>query len=245
MENARYASHLALPQIGEKGQQALRRSHVVVIGLGGIGAPAALYLAGAGVGRLTLADFDRVAESNLPRQVLYRPGDEGRRKVAVAAERLAECNPDTRVTQIDRRVNADLLRESASDADVWIDASDNYATRLACNEAALASSRPWIMAAAIRFEGQLACFRPDQAEPQDRPCYRCIYGQAAETLEDCAGAGVFSVAAGTMGLAAAGQAMALVCGLPVPLGLHLYDALSLSWHTLTTARQQGCPACSG
>lgn len=239
MSSARYASHLALPQIGPEGQARLARAHVLLVGLGGIGAPAALYLAGAGIGRLTLADFDRVAETNLSRQLLYGPGDVGLRKTEVAARRLAEINPDCDIDTLEQRVTAAALVERA--ADVWIDTSDNYATRLACNEAALRLGQRWVMAAALRFEGQLAVF----TQLGDEACYRCLYGDAAETLEDCAGAGVFAPAAGIMGLAGAAQAMALITGLEPVRGLHLFDATTLGWQALATRRRPDCPACGG
>ncbi|MDJ0654548.1 MAG: HesA/MoeB/ThiF family protein [Xanthomonadales bacterium] len=238
----RYQSHQALPEFGPVGQERLQSARVALLGLGGIGGPAAMYLAAAGVGRITLCDFDRVSESNLSRQILFTPSDLDRPKTEAAAERLSQLNPDVQLSTVDRRMNAESIADLLKDQDLLIDASDNFATRLAANQACVDRRKPWVMSAAVRFEGQLAVFRPDQG---DEPCYRCLYQATPDTLEDCAGAGVFSTAAGTLGLAAAGQAMSLLAGIPVTRGLHLFDAKTMTWTTLRGRRDPNCQVCVG
>ncbi len=236
---SRYSSHLALASVGPEGQQKIKDSRIGLIGLGGLGCPAALYLQGAGVGQLTLCDFDRVSVSNLARQLLYTEADEGRYKVDVAAERLSDVNPEGRLAVIRARMDTDQISRLMSENDMIIDASDNYGTRLAVNRAALNTGTPWVMGSCIRMEGQVALFRPG-----DEACYRCAYGTAPETLEDCPGAGILSTVAGLIGSMMAHMALSHILSSTKPeAALHVFDGQSLQWLRLKRARNQRCPEC--
>lgn len=237
----RYAAHLALDAVGPVGQQRIRASRVMLIGLGGLGCPVATYLAGSGVGDLHLCDFDTVSETNLARQLLYAPSDTGRRKCEAAAEALGRLNSGIRLHTHDLRADRDFLKSILPDCDLLIDASDNYGTRLAINDACLEYVTPWVMGACIRMEGQIMRFDPRN---DNEPCYRCAYGSAPETLEDCPGAGIFSPVAGMTGTAMAHLALLHLAGGRPPGGLHLLDASGMNWKSLEVARNPGCPACA-
>jgi molybdopterin/thiamine biosynthesis adenylyltransferase len=231
---------LPLTGIGSTGQQRIREAHVALIGLGGIGCAVAQYLVSSGVGQLTLCDFDNVAESNLARQILYRQSDVGRLKAEAAIENLQGLNPNTRLQAVIRRM-ADADMQSLFPAcDLVVDASDNYGTRLAVNRVCLELKTPWIMASCIRMEGQLMFLRPDLTA---QACYRCAYGSAPDTLEDCPGAGVFAPVAGISGASAAHFALAHLAGQTPPPGLHLFDASNWQWQSLKTVKKTGCKDC--
>jgi len=231
---------MKLAGIGEAGQQRIRESHVALIGVGGLGCAAAQYLVASGVGRLTLCDFDKVAESNLARQILYRETDIGRLKTAAACEALQPLNPDTSLHTIERRMTGDDMLALFPDCDLLIDASDNYGTRLAVNRVCLALQKPWIMASCIRMEGQLMMLRPDMF---DQACYRCVYGSAPDTLEDCPGAGIFAPVAGIVGASAAHFALAHLAGMTRTAGLHLFDAANWQWQSIRIQKNTGCRDC--
>jgi molybdopterin/thiamine biosynthesis adenylyltransferase len=237
---SRYSAHLPLSGIGPAGQQRILDAHVALIGVGGLGCAAAQYLVSSGIGRLTLCDFDTVVESNLSRQILYRPSDIGRHKSEVAIETLQTLNPETRLHSISKRMADEDMQLLFPDCDLVIDASDNYGTRLAVNRNSLAHKLPWIMASCIRMEGQIMYLRPDLPE---QACYRCAYGEAPDTLEDCPGAGIFAPVAGITGASAAFFALASLAGLQPPAGLHLFDASSWQWQSLGTRKKPGCRDC--
>ena len=237
----RYASHLPLRGVGAGGQKRIREAHVALIGIGGLGCAVAQYLVSSGIGQLSLCDFDTVAESNLARQVLYRQTDIGRLKVEAASEALKDLNGDTHIQSIARRMGDEDLRELIPSCDLVIDASDNYGTRLAVNRNCLALKTPWIMASCIRMEGQIMLMRPELPE---QACYRCVYGTAPDTLEDCPGAGIFAPVAGISGTSAAHFALAHLAGLQIPAGLHLFDAANWQWQSLKIKRNPGCKDCS-
>jgi len=238
----RYARQSALPQIGEDGQARIGESTALIIGLGGIGCATASYLACAGVGQLLLCDFDTVDESNLGRQTLYGPADVGQLKAVRAASRLAAMNPDVRLTEIPDRLSDAALAEAVSLADVVLDGCDNFATRFQVNEAAVLNSTTLISGAAIRLEGQLAVFGPDYRKA---PCYRCLYQEADESLENCSGNGVLSPVPGVIGTMMAVEALKLLSGLDVETGmLNLYDAMSTEWRKLGIRKRRNCPVCS-
>lgn len=239
--NLRYAAHLPLTGVGERGQACIRQSHVALIGVGGLGCAAAQYLVSSGIGRLTLCDFDDVTESNLARQILYKASDLGRAKTEVAAETLRALNPETTIATHARRMTDSDMLSLFPDCDFVIDASDNYGTRLAVNRAMLALKIPWLMASCIRLEGQLMLLRPDLP---NQPCYRCAYGQAPDTLEDCPGAGIFAPVAGITGVCAAHFALACLSGLPVAQGLHLFDASHWVWESLRIKKDSHCKDCA-
>jgi adenylyltransferase/sulfurtransferase len=239
-KQARYSAHLSLAEIGQDGQQRIRDSHIALIGLGGLGCAAAQYLVSSGVGALTLCDFDTIAESNLARQILYRKADTGRLKVEVAEESLRSLNPDCSLRTVARRMADEEMRSLFPRCDFVIDASDNYGTRLAVNRTSLSLKKPWVMASCIRMEGQIMYLRQDLPA---QPCYRCAYGTAPDTLEDCPGAGIFAPVAGIIGTAAAHFALSGLAGKPPPAGMHLFDAASWQWQSLRLSKRPGCSDC--
>jgi molybdopterin-synthase adenylyltransferase len=241
----RYARHIVLPDFGGRGQARLLRSHALVIGCGGIGSPLIQYLAAAGVGRLTIVDDDRVDLSNLQRQTLFGHADIGAPKAMVAAARVAALNPDVSVEPIVQRVREDNVEELLAGADVVVDGSDNFATRLAVADAALARRAPLVSASVAGFEGQLAVYRG--WEP-GKPCYRCFVGDSPELPErSCAEQGVLGALAGVMGSLAALEALRAI----TPFGddpagrLLLIDALSLRMRNIALQEDPECPACAG
>jgi adenylyltransferase/sulfurtransferase len=239
----RYSRHLSLPEVGEAGQERLAGASAMIVGLGGLGCPAATYLAAAGVGCLVLNDFDRVDVSNLQRQTLYREEDAGQPKAEVAARRLTELNPDTRTVVVSNRLDQAALREQAAACDVVLDGSDNFGTRFGVNEACLATRRPLVSGAAIRFEGQLAVFRNDL---EHAACYRCLYQEQGEELESCTGGGILGPVTGVIGAQMAVEAIKLILGIgdPVQDRLLLYDGLGGSWRQVSLRPDPACPACA-
>lgn len=236
----RYSAHMPLTGIGAPGQTRIRNAHVALIGIGGLGCAAAQYLVSSGVGKLTLCDFDTVTESNLSRQILYRSTDIGSLKVEAARRSLQHLNPDTGLQTVATRMADGDMQTLFPGCDLVIDASDNYGTRLAVNRNCLALKVPWVMASCIRMEGQVMFIRPDLPE---QACYRCAYGQAPDTLEDCPGAGIFAPVAGIVGTSAAYFALAYLAGLKPPGGLHLFDAVNWEWQSLKVKRNSICKDC--
>lgn len=237
----RYSAHFPLKGIGSSGQQRIRNSHVALIGVGGLGCAAAQYLVSSGIGKLTICDYDTVAESNLSRQILYRFSDLGRPKVEVATKSLKKLNSDTEIQSINKRMANTDLQSLFPTCDLVIDASDNYGTRLAVNRSCLSLKSVWIMASCIRMEAQIMMLRPDQP---GQACYRCAYGSAPDTLEDCPGAGIFAPVAGIAGSSAAHFALACLAGMEPPAGLHLFDATSWAWQSLKIKKNKDCKDCS-
>lgn len=240
-DTARDARHIALAQIGSDGQARIAASSALLIGAGGIGCAVAQYLVAAGVGRVVINDFDSIDATNIGRQVLYGPEDIGKSKVRVAGTRLAAINPDTEVSIIDERLEADALREWADDVDIVLDGCDNFATRFAVNGACVAAGTRLVSGAAIRLEGQLATFGPDYSSS---PCYRCYYSEADESLEDCAGNGVLGPVPGVIGTLMAVEALKSLAGLDVQPGiLTLYDAAANDFQRVTIRKRKGCEGC--
>jgi adenylyltransferase/sulfurtransferase len=237
----RYSAQSAVQGIGQKGQDIIRAAHLLLIGLGGLGCAAAQYLAAAGTGRLTLCDFDTVAESNLSRQILYTARDVGSPKTATARDALLRLNPDISLTLVDDRVDDAALARLLPDCDLLLDASDNYGTRLAANRACLAAGVPWVMGSCIRMEGQLILF----SGREDEACYRCVYGSAPDTLEDCPGAGVFSPVAGIVGTAMAHLALGHLTESVSAAGMHVLDGSRWQWRAINTTKRSNCPDCGG
>lgn len=244
MSTDRYARHLALAGFGPAEQARLRDATALVIGAGGLGSPALLYLAAAGIGRLLVSDFDTVDITNLQRQVLFATDDVGRPKAEVAAARLVALNPETEVTPISARLAGEALAEAVAAADVVLDCCDNFGTRFAVNAACVAARKPLVSGAVIRFEGQLAVFRADR---DGAPCYRCLWEEEAEGLENCRGNGVLGPVPGVIGSMMAVEALKIASGCaPSADGrLMLYDAGEGSWRSLRLERDPGCPVCSG
>jgi molybdopterin-synthase adenylyltransferase len=238
----RYARHLALAGFGAAEQARVRAAAALVIGAGGLGSPALLYLAAAGIGRLVVSDFDSVDVTNLQRQVLFSSADIGRPKAEAAADRLAALNPETDVVPVNARLSGDELAAAVAEADVVLDCCDNFGTRFAVNAACVAARRPLVSGAAIRYEGQLAVFRADH---DDAPCYRCLWEEEAEGLENCRGNGILGPVTGVIGSMMAVEAMKIASGCaPSADGrLMLYDAREGSWRSLRLERDPACPVC--
>lgn len=241
-ELLRYSRQIMLPEIDIDGQEKLRAAHALIIGLGGLGSPVAMYLAAAGVGRLTLVDFDTVDLSNLQRQIIHSSADIGRLKVDSARERLAALNPLVEVATLARVLAADELAVAVAAADVVLDCSDNLATRLAINAACYAAGTPLVIGAAIRMEGQALVVDPRQPQA---PCYRCLYRDASEVGETCTQSGVLAPIVGVVGSLQALEAIKLLCGVGEPLlgRLLLIDAAAMEFTEVRVPKFAGCPVC--
>jgi len=238
----RDARHLALERVGTDGQQRIAAGTVLLIGAGGIGCASAAYLASSGVGHLIIADFDTVDATNLGRQVLYTPDDVGQRKAEVAANKLRAINPDIKITAITERLQNAALTIAIESADAVLDGCDNFATRFQVNDACVAAGRRLISGSAIRMEGQLAVFGPDYG---NMPCYRCLYTEADESMDSCAGNGVLSPVPGVIGTMMAVEALKYFAGIESDTSLlHLYDAAATTFHTLKIQKREDCPACA-
>ncbi|MFQ6003969.1 MAG: ThiF family adenylyltransferase [Woeseia sp.] len=239
----RDARHLALPQIGERGQARIASSTVLLIGLGGIGCAAASYLASSGVGHLILCDFDNIDATNLGRQILYGPADIGKLKANQAAARLAAMNPDIRLTEITDRLSDYALTEALQMSDVVLDGCDNFATRFQVSDECVKCDRSLISGAAIRFEGQIAVFGPDYSKS---PCYRCLYREADESLDNCAGNGVLAPVPAVIGAMMAVEALKVIAAVAInkPGQLNLYDALTGAWRQVAVKKRKNCPGCN-
>ena len=245
-DSLRYARHIALPSFGAQGQERLAQSGALIIGLGGLGSVASLYLANAGIGRLLINDFDRVDASNLPRQLLFRAGDVGTFKTAATAASLRVANPSVRVTTLNEQLDLDALKVAAQDCDVVLDCTDNFRTRLLINQACVATRKPLVSGAAIRFEGQIAVFPYHATGRGTGPCYRCLYAEEDENFESCAGQGILAPVAGTIGAMQATEALKLLLGLDSGLcdRLWVYDGLSGATRSVAIQRKPDCPVCS-
>jgi len=239
---SRQARHLALAQVGADGQERIGAGTALLIGVGGIGCAAASYLASSGVGRLMLCDFDTVDATNLGRQILYGPDDIGAPKAQCALEHLGRINPDIEIEAITERLDGAAIRDAANAADVVLDGSDNFATRFQVNDACVATGTCLVSGAAIRLEGQLSVFGPDFSTS---PCYRCVYKEADESLENCAGNGVLAPVPGAIGTLMAVEALKHLAGIASPRGvLRLFDATTGDFRSVTIAKDPGCEACA-
>ncbi|MBI2748108.1 MAG: molybdopterin-synthase adenylyltransferase MoeB [Burkholderiales bacterium] len=240
----RYSRHILLPEIGVEGQERLRAARALVVGAGGLGCPAALYLAAAGVGRLTIADSDRVDLTNLQRQILYRTDSVGAPKVDAARATLGAVNPEVELVTLQKRLQADDLPEVVAGADIVLDCSDNFATRHAINRACVKHRKPLVSGAAIRFDAQLMVF--DLRKP-DAPCYACLFPEDGEIEEvQCAVMGVFAPMTGAVGALQAMEAIKLLAGAGESLNgrLLLLDAKSAEWRTVRVSKDPACAVCS-
>ncbi|HEX20098.1 MAG TPA: molybdopterin-synthase adenylyltransferase MoeB [Acidiferrobacteraceae bacterium] len=238
----RYSRQIMLPQIDVAGQEKLRGSSVLIVGLGGLGSPAALYLAAAGVGHLLLADDDSVDLSNLQRQILHTQNNIGQAKTQSAIAALEAINPDTRLTAINSRLQGDVMETTVEQADVIVDASDNFATRFALNQACLKFSKPLVSGAVIRMEGQITVFDCRRA---DSPCYRCLYPDMVEIAETCSENGVLAPVVGIIGSIQATETIKLLLQLGNTLTgrLLLLDAMTMEWRNIALPRDPACPSC--
>jgi adenylyltransferase/sulfurtransferase len=241
-ELQRYARHLSLPQVGRDGQERLKAARVLLVGVGGLGSPAGLYLAAAGVGTLGLVDHDVVEFSNLQRQIMHATSDVGRSKLASAAARLADINPAVRIERHETRLTSANALELLANYDVIVDGSDNFPTRYLVNDACVLLGKPDVYGSIFRFEGQAAVFWAARG-----PCYRCLYRDPPppELVPSCAEGGVLGVLPGIVGSIQAVETIKLILNAGEPLvgRLLLFDALRMSFRALTLDKDPACPVC--
>ena len=247
-ELLRYSRHILLNEIGIEGQEKIRAVRVLIIGAGGLGSPAAFYLASAGVGAIVLVDGDTVDLTNLQRQILHTTDRVGTQKAQSGRFALHAINPDVEVTPIAHRVDADALDELTQGATIVLDCSDNFETRHAVNRACLKHRKPLVSGAAIRFDGQIAVF---DLRVDESPCYACLFpaasGENAAEDELCSTMGVFSPLTGIIGTMQAAEALKLAAGIESTLHgrLMMLNALTMQWHSVLVTRDPGCEACAG
>lgn len=238
----RYSRHLLLPNIDIGGQEKLLAARALIIGLGGLGSPVAMYLAAAGVGRLALVDYDTVELSNLQRQIVHATPDLKRPKVESARDRLQALNPDVQITTLARTLGDDELLNEVHQTDVIVDCTDNFTSRFAINAACVRARKPLVYGAAIRFEGQVAVFHPAAGGP----CYRCLYNDEAAVAESCSQNGVAAPLLGIIGSVQATEALKLIVGINTGLQgkLLLLDGLRMEWSSVALRRDPHCPVCA-
>jgi len=238
----RYARQIALAELGAEGQARLGAASMLIVGMGGLGCPAAQYLAGSGVGRLILNDFDHVDLSNLPRQILFGDDAIGSLKTEAAAATLARLNPGVKLELISERLDEAGFERAARRVDIVLDCTDNFGTRLQINRACVAAGTPLVTGAALRLEGQLAVF----ANRAGEPCYRCLYSEDDEMLGNCEGNGVLAPVPGIIGCLMAVEAIKLAAIGSTDMNgrLLIFDAMSMSWQSLALKRDPECPVCS-
>lgn len=242
-QRLRYSRHLLLNEFGEEAQERLLRTHVLVIGAGGLGSAALMYLAASGVGRITVCDGDRVELTNLQRQIVHRTSSIGEPKASSAAATMSELNPDIRIEALEERAGPERLAALVRGADIVLDCSDNFATRHALNRACVAERKPLVSGAGIRFDGQVALF---DLRHEGAPCYNCLFADdSLETEERCATMGVFAPLVGIIGTFQALEAIKLAAGVGESLDgrLMLFDALASRWHEVRLARDPQCRVC--
>lgn len=242
-EISRYSRHLLLDDIGEAGQEKLKQAKVLIIGLGGLGSPACLYLAGAGVGSIVIADFDHVDTSNLQRQIAYSMQDIKTQKTTAMKARLTSINPEITVRSIDKAMSEEQLSMELILADLVLDCTDNITTRQMINRVCVKAKKPLIIGAAIRFEGQLMFF--DHSENQS-PCYHCLMPSNDEQVLNCSNSGIVGPVVGTIGGLQALEAIKFIVGLPsgTKNKIKLFDGKSLDWQTFNITKNPDCPICS-
>lgn len=240
----RYSRHILLDEIGIEGQEKLLAAHAVIIGAGGLGSPVALYLASAGVGKITLVDNDEVDLTNLQRQILHNTASVGQSKAESGKQTLHEINPTIDVVALVARANAEQLKVLASSADVVLDCTDNFKTRHAINQACVTAGVPLVSGAAIRMDGQVAVF--DTRQPK-APCYACLFPPDKQFEEvQCSVMGVFAPLVGIIGTIQAAEALKLIMGVGTSLSQHLLmlDARTMEWTSIHTTHNPQCPVCS-
>jgi len=241
-ERLRYSRHLILPEVGLEGQQKLKAGGVLIIGAGGLGSPAGMYLAAAGVGKIGIVDFDKIDLSNLQRQILHATVDVGTSKCASAKKRMQEINPEIEIVVHEELVSQANIEALVKQYDVVIDATDNFSTRYLINDACVLGRKPNIYGAIYRFEGQASVFAPGQG-----PCYRCLFPTPPppDTVPNCAEGGVLGVLAGVIGVLQATEAIRILIGMGTGLigRLMLYDAMEMRFDTVNIKRNADCPIC--
>lgn len=239
----RYSRQIMLPSVDIAGQQKLLGSRVLIIGLGGLGSPVAMYLAAAGVGTLVLCDDDKVDLSNLQRQIVHGTADIGTPKSRSAEQTLRALNPDVAIEVIEQRLSRDELLARLTDIDIVVDASDNFPTRFLLNDACVEMKTPLVSGAAIRMEGQVSVFRNDQP---DSPCYRCLYKDELEIQESCSESGVLAPIVGVIGSIQAVETLKVLLNVGKELKgkLLIWDGSTMEWRTINLKKDPNCPVCS-
>jgi molybdopterin/thiamine biosynthesis adenylyltransferase len=240
----RYSRHILLDEIGVEGQERIMQARALVVGVGGLGSPVALYLATAGIGHLTLVDHDTVDLTNLQRQIAHTEARVGQPKVESARQALLAINPQLQVTALSERADAARLNALVSDADVVLDCSDNFTTRQAINAACVRHGVPLVSGAAIRFDGQLAVYNPKDSSS---PCYACVFPPDADFEETrCATMGVFAPLVGIIGSMQAAEALKLLSGAGEPAvgRLLMLDGRTMGWNDIRLPRNPECPVCT-
>jgi molybdopterin/thiamine biosynthesis adenylyltransferase len=240
----RYSRHILLPQVEYSGQEKLTKSHALIVGAGGLGAPVALYLAASGVGKLTICDFDTVDLTNLQRQIIHTTQSVGTNKALSAQQTIYEINPEVNVQTVQQKSTEDEFKILAADADVVIDCSDNFATRYALNRVCFALKKPLVSGAAVRFEGQITVY---DFRHEASPCYHCLFPDTGSDQEmRCTENGVFAPLVGMIGTTQAAEALKLLMNIGESLQgrLLLLDALSMEWRTIKFARDPKCAVCA-
>jgi len=237
----RYSRQIILPEVGIEGQQALLDSTMLLIGVGGLGSPSAMYLAAAGVGHLIIADFDKVELSNLQRQVIHHTDDIGEFKVDSAKAKMLSINPDVKITTV-KDLSENNLNAWVEKSDLVLDGTDNFDTRFKINKACVEQRTPLVSAAVIRFEGQLSVFKGHEA---DKPCYQCLYSEEGNSDENCTDNGILAPVAGMLGTMQALQAIKVVLNLGEQLvgKLMIIDALDLTFRAVKINKDVSCPVC--
>lgn len=242
-ELLRYSRQILLPEFGIEGQERLRAARVLVVGLGGLGSPAAMYLGAAGVGHLVLNDYDSVDLSNLQRQIAHGLSDLGRAKAMSARDTVKALNPLVEVTPLTQRLEGRLLERQVQAADVIIDATDNFGARFHLNEACVTFGKPLVSGAAIRLEGQVGVFN---LHPGRSPCYRCLYADEGELDESCTQTGILAPIVGIIGCLQALETVKVITGVAPSLDgqLLLFDARTMDFQTVQLQRASDCPVCA-
>lgn len=238
----RYSRQIMLPEVEIAGQEAWLNASVLIVGVGGLGSPVAMYLAAAGIGHLILVDDDVVELTNLQRQIVHTTETLGKPKVESAKSALSGLNPDTRITTINRRLTDEELVEQIARVDLVLDCTDNFSTRFAINDACVAHKKPLVSGAAIRLEGQVAVFDPRQ---DDAPCYRCLYREGSDENLTCSESGVLAPLVGIIGSVQAMEALKVLAEVGEPLvgKLLLLDGRYMDWRSLKLRRDPECPCC--
>jgi len=240
----RYSRHILLPQVGYEGQEKLTQSHALIVGAGGLGSPAALYLAASGVGRLTICDFDNVDLTNLQRQIIHTTASVGINKAVSAQQTIYEINPEVVVQTVQQKSTEEEFKKLAAEAEVVIDCSDNFATRYTLNRVCLQLKKPLVSGAAIGFEGQITVF---DFRHEASPCYHCLFPDNGEDTDlRCATNGVFAPLVGMIGTTQAAEALKLIMNIGESLQgrLLLLDVLSMEWRTIRLSKDPVCSVCS-
>ncbi len=242
-EFLRYSRQLLLEEIGLEGQEKLKRATVLIVGLGGLGSPASLYLAAAGVGTLLLADDDKLHLTNLQRQILYHSADTAKGKAVLAQRQLQALNSLVKSIPLAQRLEGQSLRDAIAHADLVLDCCDNMATRHAVNAACVAASKPLISGSAVGFSGQLLVIEP----PYEHGCYACLYPEQTEPQRSCRTVGVLGPVVGVIGTLQALEAIKMLAGVPSALSgrLRLFDGKQQNWSTLQLSQASDCPICRG